>query len=431
MDNLRDEWERVRHSTLAHNAIWMLLGQGLSVICQGAYFILLGRLLGSGEYGIYVGALATVSILSQYSPLGSHSVFLRYVSQEPTSFSRYWGNVLVTTVTLGGLFVLLLTWAGPHVSHSYSATMMCCIALGDCICSQLTIASGRVFQAFENMRITAGLNLLVNALRVLAAGFMLVHLHHGTAVEWSVAALVVSLVAVVAALTLVTRLYGMPSFSTLLARRRVVEGFIFALSYSTTGVYNDIDKAMLGHYGMNAANGIYTMAYRVIDVFTMPITSIQGAAFPRFFRKGAAGIRSTSAYSLRIIRRSAPLALLSAMVMVLVAPIIPHLLGKGFGQSVLALRWLCLLPFFRSFQLSAGDAVTAAGHQKFRLVSQAIAALFNFCLNLYLIPVYSWRGAAWSSLATDGLLAVFNWSVLFLLMSGTGYERTAIGEGLP
>ena len=80
------------------------------------------------------------------------------------------------------------------------------------------------------------------------------------------------------------------------------EGFIFALSASTTNIYNDFDKAMLGHYGMNAANGIYTMAYRVVDVCMMPISSIHSAAFPRFFQKGTTGIKGTSAYAKRILK---------------------------------------------------------------------------------------------------------------------------------
>jgi O-antigen/teichoic acid export membrane protein len=412
---LRAEWGKARNSSLGRNAVWMFLGQALSTVCQGIYIILLGRLLGSAEYGTYVGAVAMVSIVSQYSPLGSHSVFLRYVSPAPEKFAPYWGNVLATTITLGSLFVALLTWIGPHLAHSYSWSMLLCVALGDCLCAQLTTAAGRVFQAFEKMGITAGLNVLVNLLRTLLAGFMLWHLHHGTAWQWAIAALIVSSVAAITALVMVTRLYGMPALSVPLLRKRTGEGFIFALSYSTTGVYNDVDKAMLGHYGMNAANGIYTMAYRVVDVCTTPITSIQGAAFPRFFCKGAEGVRSTADYAVRIVKRTAPLALISALAMVLAAPIIPHLVGRGFGESVPALRWLCLLPLFRSFQLSAGDAITASGHQKLRLGSQAIAAAFNFGINLYLIPLYSWRGAAWSSLATDGLLAVFNWLVLLQL----------------
>ncbi len=314
-----------------------------------------------------------------------------------------------------------MTLAGPHFASTYSRSMLLCVALGDCLCAQLTAGAGRVFQAMEKMNITAGITVMINLLRTIVAALMLWQLHAGTAQQWSLASLIVSALTTVTAIALVTRSFGRPSFSPELLRRRTGEGFVFALSYSTDGVYNNVDKAMLGHYGMDAANGIYTMAYRAIDVSTVPVTSIHSAAFPTFFRKGTAGVRSTAEYALQLLKRTAPLAMLSTLGLLVAAPIVPHLLGKGFGESIAALRWLCLLPFFRSFQLSAGDALTGAGHQKLRLVIQAAAAAFNFGINLYLIPHYSWRGAAWSSLASDGMLAVLNWSMLLWLTSAKGH----------
>lgn len=431
MDKLVSEIGRLYRSSLARDAGWVMMGRGLSMVCQALYFIFLGRLLGNVEYGTYVGAVAMVSILSQYSSLGSSAVFLRYVSPDHEKFSQYWGNILAATFTVGSLFVVVLTLAGPRFATSYSWTMLLYVALGDCICAQLTNAAASVFQAFHKMRITAGLGLLVNLLRMLTAWLMLRGFHHGTAQEWSLAALAVSSIAACLAVVLVTWLFGKPQFSLALLWKRMSEGVVFALSYSTTNVYNDIDKAILGNYGMNAANGVYTMAYRVTDVCTAPISSIHAAAFPRFFRKGVEGVRSTAQYAAQILKRTAPLALLSAVAMLVAAPVIPRLLGKDFGESVLALRWLCLLPFFRSFQLSAGDALTAAGYQNLRFGSQATAAAFNFGVNLYLIPHYSWRGAAASSLATDGILAIFNWAVLSWLTSKNDLRSELLSEGHP
>jgi O-antigen/teichoic acid export membrane protein len=82
---------------------------------------------------------------------------------------------------------------------------------------------------------------------------------------------------------------------------------------------------------------------------------------------------------------------------------------------VSALRWLCLIPVFRSFHLSAGDAIAGVGQQKFRLACQLFAAGFNIGLNALLIPRYSWMGAALASLLTDGSLAALTWTVLFWL----------------
>lgn len=412
MRSLWREWQCIRSSDLVRNAAWMFAGQGLSIICQGVYFILLARLLGVVQYGIYVGAVAMVSILSQYSSLGSSYVLLRYVSIDPKKFSIYWGNVLIITFVLGIFLTAFLTWGGPHWAHSYSWAIVLCIATGECLCAQLTATSGRVFQAFENLRMTAVLNLLVNLLRVVLAEFLLWNLHHATAQQWVVATLIVSFFAVCVAVALVTRFYGKPVFSVALLRKHIGEGLVFALSGTTSDIYDDIDKVLLGHYGMNAANGIYIMAYKVVNVCMMPVYSIHGAASPRFFRMGAGGVHSTTAYALRILKRTVPIGLLLTGLMFLVAPIIPHLVGNGFGESVTALRWLCLLPLFRAFQWSAGDALTGAGHQKLRLSTQAGAAAFNFAVNLYLIPHYGWLGAAWASLATDGMLAAANWVVL-------------------
>lgn len=414
---MANELKRLRESTLARNAGWMLLGQGLSIVFQGIYFVLLGRLLGSTQYGIYAGAVALVALLSQYSPLGSQLVFLRYVSSDHSEFARYWGNILVTTLGLGSVFVVAMVWAGPHIVHSYSPLLLIFVATSDCLFTQLTGSIGVVFQAFERMRITASVSLLINFLRVLLAGSLLWNLHHASAMQWVVAAFIISGVATATAVMLVTRSYGRPRFSPRLLKERTGEGFVFALSSSTSNIYDNVDKAMLGHYGMNRANGIYTMAYRVVDVCMIGIIAIHSAAYPRFFRKGTEGANSTCSYAVRILKRTAPLGILMSVLLWLFAPFIPHLVGRSFSESVTALRWLCLLPFFRCFQWSAGDALTGAGHQNSRLGNQAFSAAFNFGVNLYLIPRYGWYGAAWSSLATDGLIGAINWIVLLRLQT--------------
>ena len=126
-------------------------------------------------------------------------------------------------------------------------------------------------------------------------------------------------------------------------------------------------------------------------------------------------MRGTIPLARKVLRRTVLLGLVSAAGMFLLSPLIPIVVGKAFGPSAEALRWLCLIPVFRSLHLCAGDAMAGAGHQRFRLLSQMLAAGGNFAMNLYLIPHYSWRGAAWASLLTDGSLAAMSWTVLFWL----------------
>jgi O-antigen/teichoic acid export membrane protein len=178
-----------------------------------------------------------------------------------------------------------------------------------------------------------------------------------------------------------------------------------------------IDKAMLSHYGMNVANGIYTMAYRIVDLATLPVQSLDAAALPRFCREGQGRPAAVGSLSFKLASRSALLGIVIAVCLFLTAPIIPHIVGNGFKESVMALRWLCLLPVFRGIHQLTGSAITGLGFQRYRTTAQCFAAALNFGLNLWLIPKYSWLGAAWTSLVTDGLLGLANWGLLQYLLN--------------
>ena len=390
----------------------MFGGQVGSVCVQAAYFVVLARLLGSTQYGILAGATALVSMFTQYSGMGSGFLFLRYVSPDHSKFAEYWGNILLSISLVGGLLIFALHLIGRWAVGEASASVLVLLALGDCLCGQLTAAAAQVFQTFEQMRTTASLNFLTNVMRLALALGIALTMHRATAWTWAVASLGVSLVASLIAVSRVTKLFGFPKFSLKLLFARLGEGAIFAVSGSTTTIYNDVDKVMLGHYGMSAANGVYAMAYRVVNISAMPIGSIHSAAFPRFFREGVKGVGATKPLAEKLLKRTIILGALASAGMLLCAPLIPRIAGHDFSESVSALRWLCLIPVMRCFHLSAGDALAGAGLQRFRLISQFIAAASNFGMNLYLIPHYSWLGAAWASLITDGSLALMNWTIL-------------------
>ena len=115
--------------------------------------------------------------------------------------------------------------------------------------------------------------------------------------------MLVSILAAVASIIAVSIAFGRPTFSFRSVFANAGEGFVFSLSGSTTYIYNDLDKVMLGHYGMNAANGIYTTAYRILNICTTPIASIHYAAYPRFFQLGVRGARVTEPFARKVLRK--------------------------------------------------------------------------------------------------------------------------------
>jgi O-antigen/teichoic acid export membrane protein len=87
------------------------------------------------------------------------------------------------------------------------------------------------------------------------------------------------------------------------------------------------------------------------------------------------------------------------------AGIVPHILGGEYRLTVEALRWLAILPMLKVVHFFLSDALAGAGYQGVRTFIQVGVAVFNVLINLWIIPIYSWRGAAWSSIASDAVLA--------------------------
>jgi O-antigen/teichoic acid export membrane protein/glycosyltransferase involved in cell wall biosynthesis len=412
-------------SSLARNTGWMLIGQGLGYGLRIIYFIVIARLLGVLQYGIVVGAYALVNLVAEHSRGGTGMVLLRYVSPNQRQFAAYWGNTLAVTAVMSGLLIASLRLLAPHVIGPASAAIIVATAVGSCCFEQIAISATQAFQAFQEMRVAAVLNQTTGALRTITAVGMLIVVHHATAGQWAIASAFASAVAAVIAVTTVTIRLGWPQFTPHLAWRHGGEGVEYAFASSTTSAYNDLDKAMLSHYGMSAANGIYGMAYRIIEMGSVPIAAIQLAAQPRLFQVAVSGQHEAVALGRRLLKHGMLAGAVAAVCMFASAPLIPSLAGPGFSESVSALRWLCLIPIFRSIHGITGSVLTAIGLQRYRTFTQITVVALNFLLNLRLIPLYGWHGAAYASLATDGALGLLNWSVL---RWSAGHKRKS-GQG--
>jgi O-antigen/teichoic acid export membrane protein len=370
-------------------------------------------LLGVREYGIFAGAFAFVGIAMPYSTLGSGLLFVRYVGSRPDSFAVYWGNIILSTTIAGTALTAVLWLVAPHLLNPASAAIVLPVGIGNCIFSQMLASMGFVFQAFERLRMTAALNILTNGLRLLAVGIMTILLPHSNAQQWAMASLYVSLLAAIVGFVVVSKGFCWPQFSPSLVISHAVEGLGFSLGWSAQSIYNDIDKTLLSHYGMNVQNGIYTMAYRIVDIASMPITALDAAALPRYVRDSSNNdVRGVNRLAVRLAIRASLVGLMMSAVLFFTAPLIPHLVGRGFAAGVQALRWLCLLPAMRGIHQLTGCALTGMGFQRYRTAAQLSAAGVNLALNLWLIPRYGWHGAAWASLATDGSLAIATWVLL-------------------
>jgi O-antigen/teichoic acid export membrane protein len=399
----------------------MFAGQGANFALQAASFILLARFLGVTEYGIFAGAFALTSIVTPYSLLGASMLFMRYVSVDRRLARVYWGNALVIVFLISGIFVLAASYAGPAFTGIHSRWMFVVLMTANCFFAQIAGLASTVFQTFEKMRNTAILSFVSNLMRLLILLILQAWMHHATAEQWSMGVLLASVLAALLSFVTVTLDIGWPTFSFNLMRQRIVEGVGFSFAGTTQAVYNDVDKTMLSHYGLNRENGFYSLAYKIVDFSTSPMFAIAAAILPRLFRGSHENKQEVIRLAFKAALYAAFIGVVIAGGTLLVAPVVPRIVGRDFSGVLVALHWLCWIPLLRGIHFMTGSALTGLGHQKLRTAAQFTVAGVNILLNLWWIPVYGWIGAAWSSVAADGLLAILN--VLLLLWLWTRLSR--------
>jgi O-antigen/teichoic acid export membrane protein len=87
-------------------------------------------------------------------------------------------------------------------------------------------------------------------------------------------------------------------------------------------------------------------------------------------------------------------------------------------------RWLAIIPFLRCIHIFLADGLTGAGYQGSRTLVQVGVGALNVLLNLYFIRHWAWRGAAWSSILCDTMLAISLWA-LFQYVTSREAQRVA------
>ena len=403
-------------STLARNAGWMLIGQGLRLIIQAGYFIIIARSLGAQQYGAFAAVTAMVAIFSPFVGLGYGNLIIKNVARNRELLAEYFGNGVATTLATGlagvGIVIAICRLVLPG---SIAIAVILMVAVSDLIFFRLLIIVASAFQAVERLDRTAQFNVLISAARFIGIAGTVVVVRNPTAEVWSLVYAASTAVATVISLESARSLVKSLKLAPHRIKSELLEGLYFAGGLSAQTIYNDVDKTMLARLSTLGANGIYSAAYRLIDVAFIPVSSVLYAAYPGYFRHGKGEAQATYKYAKQLMPRPIGFSLLAFVGLLAGAPLVPKILGSDYSRTVEALRWLAILPLLKTVHYFFADALSGAGYQGLRMCLQIVVAVFNVLVNLWVIPAYAWRGAAWSSLASDGFLALLMWIAITAL----------------
>jgi O-antigen/teichoic acid export membrane protein len=398
----------------------MTFGLGFRFVLQGAYFIILARSLGADGYGAFAGVAALVVILAPFSGLGSEYLLVKHVARDRTLFRAYWTRALFKVAVSGILLVFATIGLSVLVlPSSVPLQLVVIIAVADLLFTRIVAVSARAFQAYQRLVHTAGLQVLLSFSRLIGVIVMVVFTPASTPVVWAWFYLGAAAITALVSMVEVHRRLGSVDLKLRNLLPELGEGFYFSASASAQLIYSNIDKAMLTRLSGLAPAGIYAAGYRLIQMAFVPVNALLEAAYPRFFQQGTKGISGTLAFVRKLLPFALTYSIIVGVVLYAISPLAPIVLGKEYAPTASVLVWLAAVPFLVSWRRMAAEALTGAGRQGWRTALEGIVVVFNVGLNFWLIPIYSWRGAAWATLASELLLASLLWvlAVIFFRTS--------------
>jgi O-antigen/teichoic acid export membrane protein len=409
------------------NAAWMLSGQGLQLVGRMAYFIIVAHVLGPTGYGTFVACTALVATMSPFASCGTGHVMIKYAARDRNVLGFYLGNAFLVTLASGTLLTLFALFLRPKVlPPSATAAMLIAVAIADLLGTEVTGICLQAYLVVEQGFRYSQIMALSTGVRLLAA--ILLAFSKPTAGRWAYLYAASGVIATFIGLISVSWHCTLPRFRLNLFVPSVREGVHFATALASQSVYNDIDKTMLARLSTVESAAIYAVAYRFVEPAILPIRSLGAASYPEFFRHGMNGVTSAFGLARRIISRSMLYGIATAIALFLTAGLVPLILGSAYQASTVALRWLCVLPALKCVHIFLSDTLTGANYQWQTSSAQIAVAVFNVLVNLWIIRAFSWRGAAWSSLMTDGLLVVLLYMIIRWHLRR---ERVAAGVTIP
>jgi O-antigen/teichoic acid export membrane protein len=410
---------------VAFNTVVQIVAKVVTVFFTILTTILLIGYLGKSGFGDYIYVITLVIMFGALADWGTATIGVREAVKEEKRQGQIFANILVLRLLLSFLATILLIGFGlilplqtdrPEVLRQ--VIMVASILL---ILNVLKTSFGIVFQAKLQMQKQALANIATSGLIFLIswffvkAGFGLLSL----IVAYLLATGVGVLVAGFLALKTVKFVFVLnKELLTHLIKESLPMGAILLMFT----IDNKIDTVMLGAIKGSESVGIYGVAYRVYDVLILGSAFLMNALLPVISRY--ADLKKWQTKLQQIYQKSFDVLLLMGIGVVglvwWLAPLMVQILTQKrfveFADAVWVLRILSLAMLIAYFNHLAGYTIVALGKQRPYFFVALIALIFNVFANLFVIPKFSYFGAAMVTILTEALVFLITTFFIFKLL---------------
>ncbi|WP_413827253.1 flippase [Methanobrevibacter sp. UBA313] len=390
---------------LFKNSSWMMLSQIITGLLSFFWTIITARYLGSSDFGIMSFAMSFAGIIIILMDLGITTYATRNMSRDNSSIKEYYGNLIPLKILLN-IFVIILSLLILILMGKSNLTII--VSLIFVFEYALMSLSGLVqggFQAVGKMEYQAK-GIIINSFIILT--FIIITCYFNLGLIFLASAYCFAYAIMLIYLIVNSRKYiTIPKYNINLkfCKKAIKLSIPFALTSLFTTIYFSIDIVMLSIISGNSATGIYNASYKIITVLTTFFPVYQTVVFPLMSKlfEGSKDLLKLSyiksvKYLLLIIMP------ITFGIVLYATPLVTLIYGKGYLNSGPVMQVLVWTVSFLFVNGAASTLLNASNKEVSVTKIYCIAAITNVILNLILIPIYSYHGAAIATVASEILI---------------------------
>jgi len=394
---------------LITSSVILTAGLFLAVVSGLVFHLMVARALGPADYGALTASVTYVALWAVLMEGGVSLALTREAAADPRRLSwaprlLLWKSWLALTGVAGALTSAWLLGFDSRV-----LVLVAIMALGMVGFSGMRLAFG-VFRAIGSFAWEAGLSTLQKGAVVLLAAAAL---RLGTGVVGVAAAFTLSY-AIGAGLALrrawraVSPARDLPSDVD-----RPPAGFFFwtciplFASELLSNLYVKLDQIMLLRLRGPEETGLYAAAYRIVEALLLVVAGAMTVLFPRL-AGSARGAPGPFAADFARAWRTLWIGGLALAVngWLWAVSLLPIVFGGAYASAEAPLRILLASIPLAYVNALLTQSLVAKGRERRYAAGAALCAGVNLGLNLLLIPPWGATGAAWATIATEGVLLV-------------------------
>jgi O-antigen/teichoic acid export membrane protein len=385
-----------KNNNYINNSIWILAEKASRIISGILVGVLVARFLGKEQFGIISYALSVISIFTVFSTLGLDGIVVRELITEKKK--KY--DIIGTTFWLRFIGSFLVVIASTYYSFMRDPSDRTWIVF--LVSIAVVFQSFSVIDFYFQSEVKGKYNAITQIITLIISAIVkLILIYFEAPLSWFA-----GMVMLEAILTAINQLIfykqnqqevSQWKFSLSEAKRLLSHSWPIIISAFMQMIYQQADKILIARYLQDMGMlGQYSAATRISEASYFIPVALSAALFP-----GIINNRDNKPLQLKRLTQIYSLMIWSALIIsiggyLLGDWVIGFLYKEGFplAPEIFKIHIWITIPVF--FGTAWGSWLLALNKQKLITIYQVLVLIFILALEMYMIPKYGIKGAAYS-----------------------------------